>query len=322
MKILPSLLIASGLLATNCFADISNKPAVTQFIDKMATEHQFNANELNSLFQSVEIKDSILKAMSRTAEGMPWYKYRKIFMNDKRINRGVNFWQQHQETLDKVSAKYGVPAEIIVAIIGVETGYGRNVGGYRVIDALSTLGFEYPKRSKFFLSELKHFLLLCRDEKMNPLDPVGSYAGAMGMPQFMPSSFISYSADFEGDGKHDIWNNPADAIASVANYFAKHHWQTGDAVAYPVDVIGTKYSAVLTKNLKPEHIAIQFKALDIPIPNNISHNTPVKLLELETKTGHEYWLTLNNFYVISRYNHSALYSMAVYQLSQAILAKK
>ena len=189
---------------------------------------------LMSLFQSVEIKEDILKRISSPAEGLPWYKYRKIFMTEARINGGVKFWRENEPALTAVEKQTGVPAEIIIAIIGVETLYGQKTGNYRVIDALSTLAFAYPPRSKFFLSELENFLLLCRDEHINPLEPTGSYAGAMGMPQFMPSSFRTYAVDFDNDNHRDIWHNKSDVIASVANYFVKHQWQTGQAIAIPV----------------------------------------------------------------------------------------
>ncbi|MCK5190946.1 MAG: lytic murein transglycosylase, partial [Methylococcales bacterium] len=219
-KIFARLLFCSGLIVgSNALAAIEETELFNGFVSNMVEKHQFDDAELKQLFQAVDIKGNIIKAMERPAEGMPWYKYRKIFMTDKRIKGGVKFWQENEVTLSEVESKTGVPAEIIVAIIGVETQYGGNTGHHRVIDALSTLGFAYPKRSKFFLSELENFLILCREEKMNPLEPTGSYAGAMGIPQFMPSSYRAYAADFENDKKRDIWNNPADAIASVANYF-------------------------------------------------------------------------------------------------------
>jgi len=187
-----------------------------------------------------------------------------------------------------------------------------------VLDALATLAFDYPKRSKFFISELEHFLLLCREEQMNPLDPVGSYAGAMGMPQFMPSSYRHYSADFEGDMKRDIWHNPADAIASVANYFAKHHWHTGQDIAFVVQANGDKYNQALTKGLSPDITVKQLQNLEVQVPKQVSGQTLVKLLSFEQEHGNDLWVGLDNFYVITRYNHSPLYAMAVFQLSAAI----
>jgi membrane-bound lytic murein transglycosylase B len=298
-------------------AEIKETEALNVFISKMAKQHAFNKSELEGLFQSVETKDSIIKAITRPAEGMAWHKYRQIFMRDARINGGVKFWQENQRALQEMQVKYGIPEEIMVAIIGVETLYGKHTGGYRVIDALATLAFSYPKRSKFFISELEHFLILCREENISPLEPMGSYAGAMGMPQFMPSSYRNFAADFEGDNKRDIWGNPADAIASVANYFSKHHWQAGEAIAYPVKAEGKQYKKALTKGLKPDMTAQKLAKMGIALPV-LKADEPLKLLSFEQKSGNDLWVGLTNFYVITRYNHSALYALAVFQLSEAI----
>jgi len=299
-------------------AEIKDQVAVNKFINNMVAQHQFDRSELVTLFKSVEIKPKIIEAMQRPAEGISWYKYRQIFLQQKRIQDGVKFWQEHQQSLTAMQQQYGLPAEIIVAIIGVETFYGTRTGGHRVIDALATLGFAYPKRSKFFLSELENFLLLCREEKMSPLKPVGSYAGAMGIPQFMPSSYRHYAADYEGDAKRDIWNNPADAIASVANYFVKHHWQPGKNIAFPVTAMGEQYKKALTKGLKPDISVAQLKKYKLQIPQQVADKERVKLLSFEQKKTNELWIGLENFYVITRYNHSALYAMAVFQLSQTV----
>ncbi|MEY3288576.1 MAG: hypothetical protein RLZZ419_818, partial [Pseudomonadota bacterium] len=225
----------------SCAGYIKDTKSVDTFINKMVTTHQFDKSLLTELFQAVEIKEDILKRISSPAEGMPWYQYRKIFMTDARINGGVKFWRENYQALTVVEQQTGVPAEIIVAIIGVETSYGQKTGNHRVIDALSTLGFAYPPRSQFFLGELESYLLLCRDEHISPLDPVGSYAGAMGIPQFMPSSFRAYSVDFNHDGHRDIWHDNGDVIASVANYFVKHQWQAGQAIAIPVSTTEDTY---------------------------------------------------------------------------------
>ena len=315
------------LLLISCTSNIKDSESYNAFINKMVTTHQFDESELNELFQTVEIKEDILKKISSPAEGLPWYKYRKIFITDARINGGVKFWQENEQTLTTVEMQTGVPAEIIIAIIGVETSYGQKTGNYRVIDALSTLAFAYPPRSKFFLSELENYLLLCRDEHINPLEPVGSYAGAMGMPQFMPSSFRVYAADFDNDNHRDIWHNKGDVIASVANYFVKHHWQAGQAIVIPVNATGESYKAALTRDLKPDLRLAELESLNLKIARSLPLNTKVKLLAFEQepsgqKPGEELWAGLDNFYVITRYNRSPLYAMAVYQLSQSILNKK
>ncbi len=312
------LLICLGLMLPAAQGAVENTGAVNAFIDKMVRQHQFERPALETLFQQVEIKQKILDAIARPAEGMPWHQYRKIFIRPSRIEGGVKFWRSNQQVLQTVEQHYGVPAEIITAIIGVETLYGQRTGRYRVIDALATLGFAYPKRSKFFLSELENFLLLSRQEKVDPLKPLGSYAGAMGMPQFMPSSYLSYAADFEQDGKRDIWNNPADVIASVANYFAKHQWRRDESIVFPVVAEGGQWKKQLRQGLKPDQSVADLKRHDIYAPDHLADETTVKLLSFEQESGASLWIGLHNFYVITRYNHSPLYAMAVYQLSQAI----
>ena len=293
------------------------------FIETMVTTHRFNKTELEGLFEHIEIKDDILKRIASPSEAMPWYKYRQIFLTEARIKEGVKFWRENSLALAATEQRYGVPAEIIIAIIGVETLYGQHTGKHRVIDALSTLAFAYPPRSKFFLSELEQYLLLCREEQFNPLEPTGSYAGAMGIPQFMPSSFRAYAVDFDNDGHRDIWHNPGDTIASVANYFAKHQWQKGQSIAVPVTAQGENYKSALNNiNLKPNLRLADLKLLNLKTSRSLPFDSKVKLLSFEQQQGEELWAALDNFYVITRYNHSPLYAMAVYQLSQAILNNK
>jgi len=325
-------------LLISCTSNIKDTESVHTFIEQMVTKHQFDEAELDDLFETVEIKPDILKRISSPSEGLPWYKYRKIFLTDARIDAGVQFWRDNAPALAAAEKQYGVPAEIIVAIIGVETLFGKNTGNHRVIDALSTLGFAYPPRSKFFLGELESFLLLCRDEHINPADPVGSYAGAMGLPQFMPSSFRAYAVDFDNDNRRDIWHDNSDVIASVANYFAKHHWQTGQAIAVPVTAkykasapanaprphpVGENYEPVLNNDLKPNLSLAELESLNLITSRQLPLDSKVKLLSFEQQEqGKELWAALDNFYVITRYNHSPLYAMAVYQLSLSILNKK
>lgn len=317
------LLICCGfIISLNTYAAIEETELFNGFVKNMVDKHQFEEEQLKQLFQSVEIKENIIKTMNKPAEGLPWHKYRKIFMTDARIKGGVQFWQENEETLAAVEAKYEVPAEIIIAIIGVETRYGGNTGHHRVIDGLSTLAFGYPKRSKFFLSELESFLILCREEKMNPLEPTGSYAGAMGIPQFMPSSYRAYAADFENDEKRDIWNNPADAIASVANYFVRHHWLKDEPITFAVTTEGEVYQQALTKGLKPDMKWADLQALSVKSSQAVNADAKVKLLAFQQPEGRDLWIGLQNFYVITRYNHSPLYAMVVYQLSDAIYKEK
>ncbi len=288
------------------------------FIDEMVQEHAFDKDELERLFTGVKLHQSILDAISRPAESKPWKEYRPIFLTADRRDAGVRFWREHADLLARAREKYGVPEEIIVAIIGVETRYGRHAGRFRVLDALATLAFAYPPRSAFFRKELKEYLLMTREEQLPPDRQLGSYAGAMGMPQFMPSSFRHYAVDFDGDGRRDLWNNPADVIGSVANYFYRHHWHPGEPVAHRVRVHGTRWRELIDGRLKPTRSQDELLTLGVVLPPNLPPHLKGALIELEGADGPEHWVTWHNFYVISRYNRSALYSMAVYQLSQEI----
>jgi len=291
----------------------------TDFIDEMVSKHQFDRDELTALLSEAALKPRILEAMSSPAEKrLEWHSYRKIFLKSNRINGGIKFWLENEELLNDASKKYGVPPAIIVAIIGVETRYGGNTGSYRVLDSLTTLGFHFPKRAKFFKSELEHFLLLCREEGFDPREPKGSYAGAMGKSQFISSSYRAYAVDGNNDGKRDLWHSQSDIINSVANYFSKHGWKQSPLIAEKTSVQGDKYTALLNSSLKPKHTLQDLKDNGVKTPDNIPLNTVVKLLELNQKDHSDYWIAYKNFYVITRYNHSHLYAMAVYQLGQEI----
>lgn len=271
-----------------------------------------------ALLDQAERKQSILDAISRPAEKTkPWYDYRKIFLTDKRALEGVAFAQQNAETLAKVSDQTGVPASVITAIIGVETFYGRITGSYRVIDALATLAFDYPKRSPFFTRELQNFLVLAYESGKDPLALKGSYAGAMGYGQFMPSSYRAYAVDYDGDGVADIWTNADDAIASVANYFLRHGWQPGAPVIVPANYDGDS-SEIFAGGLKPEKTVGELAEEGFAPRSATDISLVATPLRLEGSEGYEYWLCLENFYVITRYNHSAMYALSVWQLSQEI----
>lgn len=301
----------------SCTGQIKDQETVNGFIKQMVRAHQFDETALTDLFDKVELNEDIIKKISKPSEGLPWYKYRKIFLKEPRIKAGVQFWRENAETLAAVEKETGVPAAIIVAIIGVETQYGQHTGHYRVIDALSTLAFAYPPRSQFFRSELEQFLLLCREERIDPLTPTGSYAGAMGMPQFMPSSYRHYAVDFNKDNYRDIWQNPSDVIASIANYFAKHGWQTGRSVAVPIRDKNQK-SAQSFSFLKENLSLIKSNSINPNISTPLLSTQKAKIIAFEQENGEELWAPSDNFYVITRYNHSPLYAMAVFQLSLAI----
>jgi len=296
-------------------------PDALALIDEMVAEHAFDRQTLLQVFADAQYKDSIIQLMNKPAEGKPWKDYRPIFVTTKRANGGKAFMASHRETLLRAEQQFGVPAEIIVAIIGVETRYGKQAGKTRVLDALSTLAFDYPRRSAFFRKELKAYLLLTRDEQMNPRSLKGSYAGAMGYGQFMPSSFLEYAIDFDGDGRKDIWHNPVDAIGSVANYFARHGWKNTEPVVSKARFTGNGNEVTWVKgrkNLKPEYQLSQLIALGLQPQADLSVDLPATAMRLTGAKGKEYWVGLHNFYVITRYNHSALYAMSVYQLSQQI----
>jgi len=309
-------------LALSAKAEIAETDTFNRFIDKMVKQHGFSETGLRNAFQTVKIQQSILDAIAKPAEAKPWFQYREIFMTEARIAGGVQFWRENESVLQSIEQQYGVPAEILIAIVGVETRYGANIGKYRVIDALSTLGFAYPPRSDFFLQELENFLLLSRDEAIDPMEPMGSYAGAMGLPQFMPSSFRGYAVDFDHDGKRDIWKNSADALAAIANYFVHNHWRSGAPIAFPVQARDQSYKQALSKGVKPDATIASLRPFLSGIPPQLDNSDSVKLLGFQQVADQELWIGLHNFYVITRYNHSPLYAMAVYQLSQAIAERK
>jgi membrane-bound lytic murein transglycosylase B len=300
--------------------DYQQSPEVAEFVTEMTRDYGFASEQLVGLFAEVERKQAILDAISRPAEKVKqWKDYRPIFITDARINKGVEFWKQHEATLARAEAEYGVPAQVIVAIIGVETSYGGNTGSYRVMDALSTLAFDYPSRAPFFRKELREFLLLTREEQVEPLSLKGSYAGAMGLPQFMPSSFRAYAVDFDGDGHINIWTNPVDAIGSVASYFKRHGWQPGQPVVSAATVKGAQAEQGLTVGLDPVKNVAELRALGWTSAKPLAAELPVTAFRLEGADGAEHWLGLPNFFVITRYNRSVMYAMAVNQLAELLV---
>ena len=322
--IMLSAICAVASLSSGCRADVDTyqeHPLALDLVERMVEEHAFDRDELIELFARTEKKQAIIDAMDRPAERVrPWHEYKQIFIQELRINRGVEFWRANGAVLERASQEYGVDPAIIVAIIGVETMYGRITGGYRVMDALATLAFDYPRRSPFFTSELENYLILTREQDKNPLELKGSYAGAMGYGQFMPSSYRNYAVDFDGDDRIDIWDNTTDAIGSVANYLAGHGWRRGEPVAVPA-AVGDDYSyeQLEWNELKVPDITLaelESRGFTPAAPQDSS--LAAVPLRLDTEDGHEFWLGFNNFYVITRYNHSYRYAMAVYQLSELI----
>ncbi len=310
LLLLPGLPLQAGYL---------DRPEARALVEELVGQGLDRAMVERALARA-ERKQSILDAISRPAEARPWYEYRPIFLTEARIEGGVGFWDRHAAVIERAAREYGVDPEIIVAIIGVETFYGRHTGNYRVLDALATLGFDYPKRAGFFRRELGQFLVLASEEGWQPEQPKGSYAGAMGLGQFIPSSYRAYAVDFDGDGDRDLWD-ATDAIGSVANYFHRHGWRAGEGVAVPAIARGP-VRAGLKRDVRPGYSLRQLAAEGLRPRHLPRGEGPYALIELEGAKGPEYWIGQHNFFVITRYNRSPLYAMAVWQLSQAIRERR
>ncbi len=306
---------------TQSFAnnDYLSRVEVQKFIDEFSVKNKYSKESLDILFKKVTRQTQVLEAIQRPAEKKKnWEEYQKIFITDKRIKEGMAFWTENAPILAAAEREYGVPPEIVVAIVGVETFYGRYKGKYPVLDSLVTLGFDYPPRQKFFRSELAEFLLLAQEENLDPLAIKGSYAGAMGKSQFISSSYRRYAVDFDENGRRDLWESNEDVIGSVANYFKHHGWKANEIITVPAKVQGKRYKALLEKGLKPVASISELPQYDVDAEHNADAKQAVALLEFKNNDSDEYWLGFNNFYVITRYNHSHMYAMAVYQLSQQI----
>lgn len=299
-------------------AGYADNAQVKTFIAEMVNKHQFKAQDLEALFSMVNKQQGIIDAISKPAEReFEWKDYRKIFMNAERIDGGRQFIQDNKALLLKAEEKWGVSHQVIAAILGVETRYGQRKGTHTVVESLATLAFDYPSRSKFFRSELEQLLLLGREQGMNLLDIKGSYAGAIGYGQFIPSSYRHYAVDFDGDGKADLINSVADAIGSIANYLARHGWQKNKMIAWQVFPSAIPSTGQLPGKQKPVHKLGDFAALKLDT-RGLDAKTPARLMAMQGESGKEYWMGLQNFYVITRYNHSDMYALAVMQLSEAI----
>ena len=296
-----------------------NHPEVLAFIDELVIEEGFDRQQLIEVFAQAEYKQRIIDAISRPAERvLHWDKYQDIFLTQKRLSQGLEFIRTHRDILERAEQKFGVPAEIIAAILGVETSYGRNTGSYRVLDSLSTLAFNYPPRAQFFKGELKHMLLLAREQGKEPESLMGSYAGAMGLGQFIPSSYREYAIDFDNDAQINIWSDPVDAIGSIANYLNRHGWAAGQAVVMRLQGPGPLSSDEFNVSLKPSMTKTEARRAGLLNDLDMEETGKVSPMKLIGKSGPEYFLGLKNFYVITRYNHSRLYAMAVFQLSQQL----
>jgi membrane-bound lytic murein transglycosylase B len=310
------------LLCTPVFA--AEHPGTDEFVKRAVAEHGLVESDVRALLGQAEYKQSIVDAISRPAEGKPWHEYRPIFLTDKRINEGIDFWLENRELITSAAKKFGVDEKIIVAIIGVETFYGRITGSYRTIDALVTLGFYYPQglssdRSPFFSSELMHYIQLASEEGLPAAKVTGSYAGAMGMGQFMPSSYREYAVDFDGDGSRNLWRSTADVVGSVANYLHRHGWQPGQPVTHrALASTDAAFDKISTSNFTPTLSVAEWEDKGFRSSSELSPELPAAVLKLVEEDRSTYWLTFKNFYVITRYNRSPRYAMAVYELSEEI----
>lgn len=303
--------------------DFANNPNAQQFIDKVVNKHGFDRQQLQEILSQAKRLDSVLRLMDNQAPTTSvkppsgpngaWLRYRKKFITPDNVQNGVVFWNQYEDALNRAWQVYGVPPEIIVGIIGVETRWGRVMGKTRILDALATLSFNYPRRAEYFSGELETFLLMARDEQDDPLNLKGSFAGAMGYGQFMPSSYKQYAVDFSGDGHINLWD-PVDAIGSVANYFKAHGWVKGDQVA----IMANGQAPGLPNGFKTKYSISQLAAAGLTPQQPLGNHQQASLLRLDVGTGYQYWYGLPNFYTITRYNHSTHYAMAVWQLGQAV----
>lgn len=299
--------------------DLQEYPELGAFIDEVGEKHGFSTTALRKMFTQAKLRTDILEAIERPREALPWYEYKKSFLTNLHVRRGVQYWKQHTSTFNQVRDQYGVPPEIIVAVLGVETQYGRNKGRYRVMDALTTLMVGYPRRGEFFRRELEEYLLLTRELNLDPTQVKGSYAGAIGIPQFIASSYRRYAVDFDGDSKSDLLSSHTDAIASVANFLKSHGWEASEPVTDDVQLEGALYTWIEQLGVKPvlsiRHL-IQYGVF--PRGTEQQHDRSAALIVLEGESGPIYRIGYNNFYVITRYNRSKRYAMAVYELAQSI----
>ena len=294
------------------------RPEIEAFVQEMAAKHGLEARALRSLFRKAQSRPSIIRAMSAPGTARPWFEYRSRIVEPTRIDNGVRFWLENTAALERAEREFGVPPELIVATIGVETLYGRILGNFKVLDALATLAFEYPPRAEFFRGELEQYLLLAREAGMDTAGVRGSYAGAIGIPQFLPSSYRKYAVDFDGDGRRDLVGSAADAIGSVANYYRTFGWKTGAPVVATGESGEAELGTLLTAGIKPHTKVGELRARGLKIDGALDANADATLFYLQEEAGPRLMLGLDNFYVITRYNRSINYAMAVWELALAI----
>jgi len=300
------------------------RPEVQSFIAEMAARHGFVARELEQLFGRARFDPDVIRLITPKPQGeRSWQAYRANFLNERRIRAGEDFWSRNAAPLAQAEARFGVPPEVIVAIIGIETEFGRNTGTFRVVDALATLAFDYPTRAEFFRSQLEEFLLFVREDGRDVLGIKGSYAGAMGIPQFMPGSYRRFAVDFDDDGSRDLLASEADAIGSVANFLKEHGWARGESIAFPASVEGDAYRAFVDGGVTPRYRADALRAAGVTFSSEAAPDTKCVLIELESPNASpDHYVGLHNFYVLTRYNRSSFYATAVLELAYEIQARR
>ncbi|MCL4800295.1 MAG: lytic murein transglycosylase B [Burkholderiales bacterium] len=320
LRALAGLLLGAASAAALAGQDLSTRADVQAFIVEMVDRHGFVRKELDTLFGRARLDPDVLRLIAPPPPAeRSWQGYRANFVNERRIAAGVEFWAENAAVLARAEARYGVPAEVIVGIIGIETAFGRNTGGFRVMDALATLAFDYPQRADFFRSELEQFLLFAREGGFDVLGVKGSYAGAIGIPQFMPGSYRRFAVDFDGDGRRDLLGSAADAIGSVGNFLREHGWERGAPAAFPARVRDDSFRAFIDGGVKPRHPAAELRAAGVGFDATVPDDARTVLVELPSPDAPtEYRVGLQNFYVLTRYNRSSFYASAVLDLAGAI----
>jgi membrane-bound lytic murein transglycosylase B len=295
------------------------RPEIVAFVNEVAQHDGMKPREVRKLLKEAQPQAKIIEIMNRPVEKVaPWWEYRERFLTPERVSDGVQFWSDHKEALERISAEYQVPAEYLVAILGVETHYGRNIGNFRALDALATLAFDYPPREKFFRGELEEFLVLTRENQLDPLSVKGSYAGALGVPQFMPSQYRRYAVDADTAKPRDLWNDWDDILSSVANYLREYGWTPGAPVLAETKLDPDPNFQFEPKNLDLNETVDSLSARGVRVELDVPADTPVVLISAEQKDGPAYRVGFHNFRVITHYNASARYAMAVYDLAQAL----
>ena len=322
LRLASAVALVAAFAAPGAAQTYADHPEARKFVAEMVERHGFKQRDLERLFADARYLDQVLTLMTPLPPGeRSWQSYRELFVTPRRVEAGAQFWRRHARALARAAETYGVPPEIVVAIIGVETQYGANTGTYRVLDALATLAFDYPRRAAYFRSELEQFLLFARESSADAASFRGSYAGAIGIPQFMPGSIRRFAVDFDGDGRRDLRASPADAIGSVANFLRAHGWAGGEPVAVPARVTGERGRMLIGGGVDPLYRADDLRDLQVEFADTIDPDAPAVLIELATPDAPaEYLVGFWNFYVLTRYNRSSFYAAAVLALAQSVKA--